>query len=248
MMARQSAQRWFIRPIPITFILTIVLSFAPYTVALAQQAKVVRVYPTRKKPTLHIGGMAGAVYSFAYFVPSVQQKPHFGATAGITAQLENNKFTGLHVSLLYTLRGWTESFTASETEGNNHLPKFSRYIHYIEMPVMASVHYPIGAFRLGIKFGPQVGVMLGHNDVVGNGDGFDHVANLRHEQPLTGKFAWGLAAGPSFTFDIYKHRIELEGKFYMGFNDVMPTTLEDHYSRIGEMMATVTLSYLFRLK
>lgn len=223
---------------------TAVLLFAISLPIQAQETSE-RPYPSIDNPSLHLGATVGAGYSQIYFVPSVSQKPHFGTTLGMSVQLENGKYTGMHAELRYTLRGWTEKFIPKE-EGASP-PRYSRDLHYIELPLMASFHFPIGSFRMGLKIGPQIGYLFVSKASSSNAELFTEVEQQRHNIPLTGKFAWGVAAGPSLAYSFGKQRIELEARFYMGFNDLISTTLADRYSQAGEMVGFVTISYLFQL-
>lgn len=217
----------------------------PFGVTRAQDNGGTLPLPDRLHPALYIGGSAGATASFLFTVPSIVQVPHFGATAGATMHVENSKYTSLHASLLYTLRGWSESPVNSLDPAVNLA--FHRYIHYLELPVLASIYYPFGKFRMGLEVGPQIGVMLGYTTTGDDPSLFEPLDAERYNYPMIGRFAWGIAGGPSFSLDFGRHRIALEARFYMGFNDIFSTTIRDRYSRAGELMATVTLSYLFRL-
>lgn len=202
--------------------------------------------PSRLSPAIFLGGEVGATASFIYFTPAVNQTIHLGATAGIAMQVENSKYTALHLGLLYTLRGWSEVRPIpNETETP---PKFTRYIHYLELPLLTHLYYPFGALRIGVEFGPQIGVMLAHNDLTKGANGFTELDKERYNYPLIGKFSWGLAAGPSISYDFGRHRIALSARFFAGFNSLISTKISDRYSTANELMGVVSLSYLFRLR
>lgn len=201
--------------------------------------------PSRNDPALYLGGTLGGNSSFIFANPSFQQIPHWGGTLGVTVHLENSRYTGIHASLLYTLRGWSEYRPAVGENATSM--QFSRYIHYIELPIQTHLYYPFGGFRIGIKLGPQIGIMLGHQGRAIDTERFEETDQLRHTAPLIGKFAWGISGGPSLSIDFKRHRIALDALFYMGFNDLISTKISDYYSRFGEMMIAVNLSYLFRL-
>lgn len=196
-------------------------------------------------PSLHVGPIIMGGGSMMLFVPSVSQKPHLLFGLGASSQLENGKYTGLDVSVFYTVRGWTEKFPPSKDIATNK-QSFQCDLHYIEMPVLASIHYPLKNIRLGIKLGPQIGILL-HSKKVIKGNNFSDIQKYRQDIPITGRFAWGLTAGPSVTYNFGKNRIELEARFYMGFNDLISTTMADKYSKASELSANITLSYLFKV-
>lgn len=202
--------------------------------------------PSRDRPAIYLGGMAGGTVSFIFSIPSIPQVPHWGGTIGASMHIENSRYTALQMALMYTVRGWSEHKPSSIEEAE--AMSFSRYIHYIELPVHSHIFYPIGGFRMGLKFGPQIGVMLASHDMGTDASLLGGADKLRHESPLVGKFAWGLSGGPVFSFDFGRHRVQLEGLFYMGFNDLISTRLSDYYRRFGEMMVSVNLSYLFRIR
>lgn len=199
------------------------------------------IEPSIIAPSLHVGGSLGATLSQIAFMPRVPQKQIFGCTSGISASVENSPYTAISVELNYALRGWSEQFSAPRTE-----LAYSRRMHFIEMPLLCQLFYPIGMVRLGIKMGPQVGYMLGEKSWT-QGSGFTEREMTRHETLASHRLAWGLVGGPLLAFSFGKNRIELEGRFYYGFNDIFNTTVSDPYSKASEMSVVVKLSYLYQL-
>ena len=114
------------------------------------------------------------------------------------------------------------------------------------MPLLCQLFYPIGKIRLGLKVGPQIGYMLGEKSHA-QGDSFTEGETLRHSIATSHRFAWGVIGGPLVALTIGQHRIELEGRFYYGFNDIFNTTVSDPYSKASEMAGIAKVSYLFRL-
>lgn len=203
------------------------------------------VPPSRDNPALHIGVTMGGTLSLINSVPSLQQNPHYGATTGVAFQVENSPYTAFHSTLQYTLRGWNEKNPQTSKEAAPLL--FIRQLHYLELLLHTHLYFPIGAFRLGLSAGPQIGALIFSKDQSSTPSLFPEIAQMRHQLPLVGRFAWGLSGGPAFALNIGNHRIELNALFYLGFNNLLPTKLSDYYRSFGEMMLSVNLAYLFRI-
>lgn len=197
--------------------------------------------PTLTHPSLSIGGTLGVSGSQVFFMPTVNESIFVGFTAGGIATLSNSNYTAFTAELTYSLRGWKELY--NNREGNL---QYSRMLHFIELPLLCHLYYPLGHYKVGLKMGPKVGYFLGENGSI-SGEGFTAREKRRHSLPIHYKFAWGLSGGPTFSFNIGKHSIELDALFYYGFNDIFSTTITDPYSKASEMQGVVKLNYLFRL-
>lgn len=197
--------------------------------------------PSFYHPAIHVGGRAGASVSFLDIRPSINQGVHVGGLAGITAQLENGPYAATELSVMYALRGWTETYLEAEDPLS-----YSCYLHCINIPLMMALYYPIGGFRMGIKAGPSIGAIFAVQQV-SSGESFPEEDIQRHALPVKGRFAWGVAAGPYFSYSFGKHRIELDARAYYSFNNLFSARLDDMYARSAEFVAELTLSYLFRV-
>lgn len=197
--------------------------------------------PSIVDPSLHLGGSIGMTFSQVAFMPNVLQDICMGPTIGASVSIENSPYTALSLELNYAQRGWTERYSASRAG-----TAYTRHLHFVEMPLLCQLFYPIGKVRLGLKVGPQIGYMLGEKSHA-QGDSFTEGETLRHSIATSHRFAWGVIGGPLVALTIGQHRIELEGRFYYGFNDIFNTTVSDPYSKASEMAGIAKVSYLFRL-
>ena len=197
--------------------------------------------PSIVAPSLHLGGSLGMTLSQVAFMPNVLQGICLGPTVGVSASVENSPYTAISLELNYALRGWTEHFSESRSG-----IAYTRRLHMIEMPLLCQLFYPIGKVRLGIKAGPKIGYMLGEKSYT-KGDTFTTSERQRHSLSVAHRFAWGVTGGPLVALTIGRQRIELEGRFYYGFNDIFNTTVSDPYSKASEMAGVAKVTYLFRV-
>lgn len=197
--------------------------------------------PSFYHPSIAVGGRIGASLSFLDIRPSINQGIHYGGLAGASFQIENSPYTGAELSLMYALRGWTEAYPDAEEP-----LAYSCYLHCVNLPLSLMLYYPFGNFRMGLKAGPSIGAIFAVR-AKQSGDAFPEEDALRHKLPIVGRFTWGVAAGPYFSYSFGKHRIELDGRFYYSFNNLFSAKLGDVYARSAEMVVEITAAYLFRV-
>ncbi len=191
----------------------------------------------------HIGGTVGYLGEMLWFNPSVQQELHQAFTCGAVAELSNSRYSAIHGELLYSLRGWNERVYDATKET---LLRYHQRLHYIDLPLLASLHIPIGHFQIGMLFGPQIGIRIAEQRISDEGS-FTEIDQKRHDYPIKGHFAWGLTAGPTVTFAMGSHKIAFDARAYMGFNNLISTKIGEAYSRASEIAFVIKLSYLFEL-
>ncbi len=196
--------------------------------------------PSYSQPELSIGGTIGANGSMVFFIPKIKENILFAPMLGAIASFSNNKFSSLIIELNYSQRGWTERFP----KGSNL--SYSRRLHFLELPVLTSLYYSTSNFRIGLKLGPKIGLLIAENSSK-KGTKFTPFQVLRQKIPASHKFAWGLIGGPSLGYSFGKNRIEIDIFAYYGLNDIFPTTIKDPYGKANEIHGTIKLNYLFRI-
>lgn len=207
---------------------------------------------TLYKPHLHVGGHAGVALSQQSFNPSIEQKMHQGITMGLSIMWAEERHVGLRAELNLTQRGWEEDFTDT--------PQFS-YKHtltYIEIPMMTHIFFGGRRVKGFFNLGPQLCYMIGDN-ISANFDyhnlqaieGFP-LANRTTRQmsmEITNRFDYGICAGAGMQIFIKKkHCLSLEGRYYYGLGNILPSSKKDYFNASRGNAITVTLGYMFRLK
>lgn len=197
--------------------------------------------PSLAAPHLYVGGSGGVALSKIIFKPSVRQRMPMGLVAGVVASVENATYTGVQLELNYTQRGWREYYTGSRSDLS-----FLRRLHFVNLPLLCHLYYPLGSFRVGVRVGPQMSWVIAESSIA-QGDGFLEYEKERHNKPLAHRFTWGVSAGPALSFSWGKQRLELEGRFYYGLNDLFLTSIQDAYSNANELSILGKVNYLFRV-
>lgn len=201
---------------------------------------------------IFIGGHGGVGFSKTFFNPSVKQKMPMGGVVGFTFRyIEENHF-GIIGELNFEQRGWDENF--------EEFTQFSyrRTLNYIQIPVLAHIYF--GNYRSHFFFnaGPEVGFMIGEStssnfDYQNPASVSDFPINGRHTAQYTieapHKVDFGISA--SIGCEVFinsRHSLYLEGRFYYGLGNVIPTGRTEEFSSANSMSIMATVGYWFRLK
>ena len=213
-------------------------------------------YPTTSAQThyssnVSLGIKGGADISRVFFNPSVPQSFAVGTTAGLAFRyIEENHF-GLIAELNFSQRGWKESF-----EDAPHF-SYSRTLNYISLSVLANIYFG-GRGKFFFNVGPEISYFLGEStssnfnpeeiqEIPGFPLRYRTVAQLT--MPVSQKFDYGISAGLGGEFNLNsRNSLYLEGRFYYGLGNIMPSKRKDYFSGSNQMTISVALGYWFRLK
>lgn len=199
---------------------------------------------TRIPREVHVGVIGGATLSEYTFHPSVSQKMHNGATAGVAIRYIEETFFGLQAELLLTQRGFSDYY--------EELPDlhFSRTLTYVELPIMAHVYFPIGkhneiAFDAGPKLGFYLTDKTDHNlpDNFGIGGEYADYTYMHHFMDVTRKFDYGIQAGLGYEFKFSnKMSLMLQGRYYYGLGNMWPDSKADEFEVSSNQSIQIVMS------
>lgn len=199
-------------------------------------------------PDFAIGVKGGATVSEMEWSPTVRQKFTPGYTGGICMRYTEEKYFGLLAEINFTQRGWAENYPA-ETGLS-----YKRTLNYIQVPIMTHIYFGSHKWRGFVNLGPEIGYMLSDH-ISANFDYKNPVlvpANYRTDQldmRIANRLDYGIAGGIGAELRLKrKHSILLEGRFYYGLRNVMPTGRREVFGASRSMSIECTLGYMIRLK
>lgn len=202
---------------------------------------------TRIPREVHIGVIGGANSSEYTFYPNkASQQWATSYTAGIAMRYIEETLFGLQAELLLTRRAHSDFFDP-EQKLDLH---FTRYLTYLELPVMAHVYFPIGkhneiAFDIGPKFGYYLDEATDSNlpadfGIAGEYAGYSY---LHHDLKVERKFDYGLQAGLGYEFKFGdKMSLMLQGRYYFGLGNMAPDTKADLFEQSSCQSIQVVMS------
>lgn len=190
---------------------------------------------------LWLGVHGGAQASRMSFSPNVSQHMHLGQWGGLMLRYDVEKGASLQLELNYSASGWKEKY-----DDESQLA-YSRHLQYVEMPLLGHLYLGGEGARVFIGGGPVVGWLVGESSAK-SGTSFSTFAEQRHGMEAQRRFFWGLAFAPGISLRLAgRHRLELEGRFTLGYSDIWSSARTDPYGQSSPMRFGLGLSYLYRL-
>lgn len=211
---------------------------------LAGMAASVKAQPRLRTPEYYLGVHGGVSASTVMFTPTVPNMlPIYnacvlGGNGGLVFRYAGHKYCSLQVELNYLHRGWAEK---QDTIG-----RYSRSLHYIELPLLMHVHFGKTNCQWFLNLGPQIGYCIkdeGNSGILVNGEG------QAQYRPLDHPFDWGLIGGIGLYFQTQKAGLyQLEIRFDYSFGGLYSTTLTDYFSMASPMDLSINLAWLMPIK
>ena len=200
-----------------------------------------KAQPRLRTPEYYIGVHGGVSAGTVKFTPTVKYMNQItrscilGGNGGFVFRYAGHKYCALQMELNYMHRGWGE--------GNDTIGRYSRSLHYIDLPVMMHLNFGGKICRWFLNLGPQIGYCIqddGNHGTLVNGEG------QAQYDPVTHKFNWGIAAGTGLYFVTPKAGVyQLEVRFDYSFGGIYGTNLTDHFSIASPMDLSLNLGWLF---
>lgn len=203
----------------------------------------IQAQPRLRNPEFWIGAHGGVSAGTVKYTPSVANMTPItnacvlGGNGGLVFRYAGHKYCAFQMELNYMHRGWAEK---------NDEGRYSRSLHYIDLPIMMNLHFGSDLCRWFLNLGPQIGYCVkdeGNSGVLVNGVGQPEYAALDHP------FNWGLVAGTGFYIQTEHAGVyQLEVRFDFSFGGVYGTNVTDHYSMANPMDLSINLAYMWRIK
>lgn len=203
---------------------------------------------TRIPRELHIGAVGGVNASQYVFFPrcGVPQQNVLSHTAGLAVRYIEETLFGLQAELLLTQRAYSD-FYEDMAEGSEPQPGtadiyYSRYLNYIELPVMAHVYFQMGAHNeICFDAGPKFGFYL--SDRIDTNIPRETDLKKHHFLPVTQNFDYGIQAGLGYEFKFNKKiSLMLQGRYYYGLGNIWPETKADDFQQSSNQSIQVVMS------
>lgn len=205
-------------------------------------ASMVCAQPRLRVPEYYLGIHGGVTASSMIFNPTVaNMKPItqacvLGGNGGLVFRYAGHKYCAVQAELNYLHRGWAETGDAG---------KYSRELHYVEMPLLMHLNFGSERWRGFFNLGPQIGYCVLDN----GGKGTQLSTTTTQYNPIDHRFDWGLAAGVGF---YYRSRhagvYQMEARFDYSFGGVFGTSITDHFRMANPIDLSVNLAWLWEIK
>lgn len=193
------------------------------------------------KQALWLGAKVGFVGSRFAFTPSVRQRLHQGATAGLALRYDIERGASLQGEVNYVIGGWRERYDSVATS-------YTRDLHYLETALLTHLYVNSGGTRIFLNLGPILGYQLSERSSSAGEEYMTDLDRTRHGLPSTHRFFWALGGGPGISFSLGQHnRLELEGRFVYNLGSIWSTARTFSYVQSTEMRFGVSLNYFYRL-
>ena len=197
--------------------------------------------PRLRAPEYWVGVHGGVSASTVAFRPSVaHMKPItnacvIGGNGGLVFRYAGHKYCAFQTELNYVHRGWAEKDDA----GN----RYSRSLHYIELPILMNLHFGSQVCQWFFNLGPQIGYCVkdeGNHGTLVNG------AGQTQYEPLAHRFDWGLLVGTGFYVRTRNAGVyQFEIRYDYSFGGVFGTNVTDHFSMASPMDLSINLAWMW---
>ena len=198
--------------------------------------------PRLEKPEIYLGAYGGVTASTVFFTPKVGGmsdllKVPIGYTGGLVFRYGGHKCCALQVEAAYAQRGWREYSLSGGYD-------YTRTLHYIQLPVLAHIHFGNEHFRGFFNLGPQLGYCLLEQE-----KGVRQTSSVYQYNAIDHPFDWGVAGG----FGVYgKARkvgvFQLDLRVQYSFGSLYNNSRAEHFAASNMLTAGLTLAYMWQIK
>ena len=204
----------------------------------------IQAQPRLRRPEYYIGFHGGVSASSVIFTPRVNNMSPItkacvlGGNGGLVFRYAGHKYCALQTELNYVHRGWAEK--------NDSIGKYSRSLHYIEIPLLMHLNFGSEKARWIFNLGPQIGYCIkdegNHGELV-NGEAAEQYG------PLKSRFDWGLLVGTGFYIQSKNAGLyQLEIRFDYSFGGIFSTKATDHFDMASPIDLSINLAWLMPIK
>lgn len=198
--------------------------------------------PRLKQPEMFVGAYGGVTASTVFFTPSVSGmgdvlKWPLGWNAGVIFRYGGHKVCSFQLEAGYAQRGWREY---SESDGYD----YTRKLHYIQVPLLAHIHFGGEHMQGFVNLGPQIAYCLASQET-----GTKQTASTYQYRPIDHMFDWGAAGG----LGVYgMHRkagvFQLEARVHYSFGSLYNNSRAEHFAASNMFTVSLNFAYLWQIK
>ncbi len=202
------------------------------------------------KPEWNFGVNAGANFSSVNFVPRIYTKSMQGNVLGLSVRYVSENHLGLIAELNYSQQGWEQDFSNIHKDS---VFSYSRAINYIELPVMSHIYFG-NKVRFFFNLGPKLSFKLSEkekmnsklSELIASGDTTTLSIMEQYGKKVEKSFDYGLVVGSGMEFHTKIGNFLLEGRYYLGLNDIFKSTKSDYFSRSAHRVIAAKLTYFIK--
>ena len=205
-------------------------------------AMYVAAQPRLERSEIYVGAYGGVTASTVFFSPKVGGmsdllKVPIGFDGGLVFRYGGHKCCALQVELAYAQRGWREY---SATAGYD----YTRTLHYIQLPLLAHIHFGSEHFRGFFNLGPEIGYCLLEQE-----KGIRQTASVYQYNPINHPFDWGVAGGLGFYGKARRVGVfQLEIRVQYSFGSLYNNSRAEHFAASNMLTAGINLAYMWQVK
>ena len=198
--------------------------------------------PRLEQPEIYVGAYGGVTASTVFFSPSVGgmsdlMKVHLGPNAGVMFRYGGHKVCSFQAELGYAQRGWREYSASGGYD-------YYRTLHYIQLPILAHIHFGGKYVQAFINLGPQIAYCVASQE-----SGTKQTASTYQYRAIEHPFDWGVAGG----LGLYGgHRkvglFQLEVRAHYSFNSLYNNSRAEHFAGSNVMTASLNFAYLWQIR
>lgn len=198
--------------------------------------------PRLEQPEMFVGAYGGVTASTVFFSPRVGgmsdllQVP-IGPNAGAVFRYGAHKVCAVQVEIGYAQRGWREY---SKTDGYD----YRRTLHYIQVPLLAHIHFGGEHAQGFVNIGPQIAYCLASQE-----SGTKQTASTYQYRTIDHPFDWGAAGGLGF-YGMHRKAgvFQLEVRVHYSFNSLYNNSRAEHFASSNALTASLNFAYLWQIK
>lgn len=190
------------------------------------------------KPETYIGFHGGMSFLSAEFSPGVDLNQKLGYTGGISfLHISEEYFGGFLIEMHYSQMGWDEMLTEDQ--------KYIREMEYICIPMFWQPYYG-KKYRIFATAGPEIAFLLNDSYQMKLND--TSTPAYYYEKSFENDFDFGITGGVGLSGKFKRHKISIEGRYYVGLTSLFQRSLENNFDSAKNRTLSVLLSYHFQLK
>lgn len=198
--------------------------------------------PRLEQPEMFVGAYGGVTASTVFFSPRVGgmsdllQVP-IGPNAGAVFRYGAHKVCAVQVEIGYAQRGWREYSKTDEYD-------YRRTLHYIQVPLLAHIHFGGEHAQGFVNIGPQIAYCLASQE-----SGTKQTASTYQYRTIDHPFDWGAAGGLGF-YGMHRKAgvFQLEVRVHYSFNSLYNNSRAEHFASSNALTASLNFAYLWQIK
>lgn len=197
--------------------------------------------PRLARSEMFVGAYGGATASTVFFSPSVGGmsdllKVPISFNTGLVFRYGAHKVCALQVEAGYVQRGWREYSDAGVD--------YYRKLHYVQVPLLAHIHFGGEHFQGFVNLGPQIAYCVASEE-----SGNKQTTSTYQYRPIDQPFDWGVAGGLGF-YGMHRKAgvFQLEARVHYSFGSIYHNSRAEHFASSNSMTLSLNFAYLWQIR